>query len=473
MIDETNGNLTFKHVNEEETELKNNKKSKWKFILGGILLVIAIGVGLYIGYNKIVSNPVVIYKNAINGVYNVLSENVEELKKKTVNIDVANEPVMASLNLKFDSNMKELKSFTGLDYSLKVGFDSKNKKGIVEAGIRKNNKEVVNLLAALLDNNLYLKSEKLFNKIVNLGKYDIEELNLDSYISINNNNLKINYEDIKYILKQFKDMVIDSLDKDKFELTDQVITIRNKKMDVKKALYKLDKENMDRTLKYITEEILKDEKMLLILANLSGEDKEDIKTSLKDVEYDGEDVEVVLYTNRLGAVIAGVLEIDKKEILEFDYLDKMLNATVKDDSNKLVISESNDAINVVYTEKVKEVLNLKFYKLEENKFKMDYAIESNGAIIDGTVELIDKNNNKSDSAAGDFKFNIGINDEKKIDFTVEGSYEISKAPVTFNATDSVKVEDISEAEMMNIYTKLSEVLNELGLTDIGNLITGM
>ena len=35
-----------------ETHTFNNKRSKWKFIIGGLFVVVAIAVGLFVGYNK-------------------------------------------------------------------------------------------------------------------------------------------------------------------------------------------------------------------------------------------------------------------------------------------------------------------------------------------------------------------------------------------------------------------------------------
>ena len=203
MIDETNGNLKFEPVLEDNTELQNNKKSKWKFIIGGILLVVAIGIGLFIGYSKITSNPVIIYKNAINGIYNILNDNLEKIDKTAVNIDFSKDSVIGDLNFNLSSSLDELKPFTGIDYGFSVGLDNKNKKAMAQMKINKDNKEMLKVIMSLLNDNAYLKSDTLFDKIIDLGKMD---LNVSNYVSLNVNNLNIDYEDLQYILKELKEI---------------------------------------------------------------------------------------------------------------------------------------------------------------------------------------------------------------------------------------------------------------------------
>lgn len=469
MIDETNGNLKFEPVLEDNTELQNNKKSKWKFIIGGILLVVAIGIGLFIGYSKITSNPVIIYKNAINGIYNILNDNLEKIDKTAVNIDFSKDSVIGDLNFNLSSSLDELKPFTGIDYGFSVGLDNKNKKAMAQMKINKDNKEMLKVIMSLLNDNAYLKSDTLFDKIIDLGKMD---LNVSNYVSLNGNNLNIDYEDLQYILKELKEMIISSLDKDKFEVTDQVITIKNKKYNVKKALYNLDKDNMERTLKFIAKEISNNETLLEKFANLTHESVNAIKDNLKNVKYDGEDIQIVLYADKLGSIIAGLLNVDKKQVLEFDYLDKKINVAVMDDKNKLVIKEENEAVDIIYTEGVKEVCNIKVYNENEKELKIDYIFNVEGMKITGAIYIKDKSNQEN-SWSGDFKLEFKVDGEEKIDFAVEGDLSIKKAPFDIDVKNSVKVNDISADEYMSIYTKLGDVLKELGLSDFGNLLQGM
>lgn len=472
MIDDGNGNLSFNHVPDEGMELQKNKKSKWKFILGCFLVVVAIGVGLYIGYSKITSNPLIIYKNAINGVYNILNDNIKELEKKAPKVDLDKDSALINLNVKLDSNLKELEVLTKADYTLKVGLDNQNKKVMIDLGINKDNKQILNVMGALLNGKAYLKSEKIFNKTIDMGEYDLNDLKSNNYFPIDEANISLDYEGLEYALEKFRSMIIDSLDKEKFEVTDETLNIENKKYKVKKALYKLDKENMDRTLKFVAAGILKDDKLVNILASLSGKDKEDLKENLKNTAYDGPDIQVVLYADSLGVIIAGSLTNDKDYTLEFNYIDKMIKGSLISDNNKLVVNENKDTINVVYTEDNEEVFNLKFAKGSTNEFKVDYTFKADGAKVTGTLQVKDKNINDANKWAGDFNFKIAATGEEDFDLAIDGSYEIAKAPVVIDVSDSVKVSEISEEELMSIYTKLGEVLQELDF-DLTNLITGM
>ena len=140
-----------------ETHTFNNKRSKWKFIIGGLFVVVAIAVGLFVGYNKIYGNPINIYKNTINSVYKMLSDNLKEVEKNEFKVDLLEEPITLGLNVKLDSEMPELKNFSGIDYNLQMGLDVKNEKINVNLGAMENNKDIIKALYSFIDGNIYFK----------------------------------------------------------------------------------------------------------------------------------------------------------------------------------------------------------------------------------------------------------------------------------------------------------------------------
>ena len=267
MINETNELNGLNQLNENNgRDQAQNKKSKWKFIIGGLFIVIAIAIGLYIGYQKLNSNPTVIYKNAINGIYGALNNSIEEAKKNTTNLDIKKEPFTLNLNAKLESNMKKLKSFSGLEYNLSFGLDYSKEKGNLGLGIKDGNDSIINVLASVVNDTAYVKCDELLNRVINVGEFKFAD-NFD-FSQVNTTN--INYDNIEYILKSFKNILIDSLDVNKFTITNETIKIGNKEYDAKKVLYKLDKENLERTAKFIVDKMSNDEKLLQNIADLTN-----------------------------------------------------------------------------------------------------------------------------------------------------------------------------------------------------------
>ena len=204
-----------------------NKKRKWNFIIGGILVLLAIAIGLFIGYQKLNSNPVAIYKNAINGVYDILKDSLDELEKNTIKEVDVNKPIELDLTAKLESNMEQLKNFSGLNYHVNMGLDYNKKLANINLGIAEENSKLIDVLISAIDKNLYIKSDDLFDKVVSIGEYDIfKELSLEE---LETTKINVNYNDLDYVLKKMKTIIIESLDKDKFVLEEESIKIMLKK----------------------------------------------------------------------------------------------------------------------------------------------------------------------------------------------------------------------------------------------------
>ena len=143
--------LTSSKINHKE----KNRKGKIKFLICGFLVVISIAIGLFIGYKKLNNDPMSI---SINGIYKKLNNALKESKNKNfTTLDLTKDPFIVDLKAKLDSNMPELKPFTGLDYHLNVGMDLANKKMNMGLDIDENNNSLLNLVLSVIDKNIYLK----------------------------------------------------------------------------------------------------------------------------------------------------------------------------------------------------------------------------------------------------------------------------------------------------------------------------
>lgn len=460
--------LTSSKINHKE----KNRKGKIKFLICGFLVVISIAIGLFIGYKKLNNDPMSIYRDSINGIYKKLNNALKESKNKNfTTLDLTKDPFIVDLKAKLDSNMPELKPFTGLDYHLNVGMDLANKKMNMGLDIDENNNSLLNLVLSVIDKNIYLK---LYDKILDLGEEDIfGNMNIETYFKVNGNNAKFDYDNYMYILKEIKTIIIDSLDKNKFKMEETKITLNTKEYKVKKAIYNLDKENIERTITFINSKILKNEKLLKTIAESMGLKEEELKEKLKEeVNTNGiNDIKINLYADKLNNIIAGSVETENEEIIKFDCIDKKTNFVIAKDNQKLTVTaEENNNIVITFAEEYRELFKI---TIEENNknYKIPFTFNVEGNAINGILELNNISETK-ESLSVDFVFSLNTTiASEKIDFKIDGNYKISKKDLsTIDTTGSIKIENISEEEAMEIFEKLNSLFTKFGLNDLASSI---
>ncbi len=443
-----------------------NKKRKWKFLIGGLIFVIALAIGLFIGYNKLNSNPYVIYKDTINDIYKSLNKVLDESKKEALNIDVLNEPINIRAQAKLNSDMEELKLLNNLNYELQLGMDYKNKKGAVNLGISDDDSPIVKLLLTLANKKLLLKSEELFDKTIDFGEADVfKSINLDEI-----SNVSYDAKTIDTILVKEKNIIIDSLDKDKFKLENTKIKLDNKEQKVKKVTYVLDKENMERTLKYIVRETKKDEELLEALGKILGISGDEVKDKLDTVLDNKEyvDFNIILYVNMLNDVVAAELEKDGEILIKYENVHDLFKLNIGGEEatdGMLEITEEKEDI-LVKLQDGTEKLELKIGKDEDNK-NINFDIDVEGLVANGYLKLSNQKYSKA-KYSGNFEFKVeGKADKQDFDLKLTGSISIdsNKLP-EIDDKNTVYYEDLSESDMAKIYNNLINIAKKFNLTDL-------
>lgn len=442
------------------SQKEKNKKGKAKFLIIGFLVIIAIAIGLYVGYKKLNNDPLGIYKDTINGIYRKLNGVLKDAENKNMELDINEDPVTIDLKAKLDSNMIELKNFTGLDYRVSLGIDLKNKKMNTNLNIEENNNSLLNLALSIINNNIYVN---VFDKVIDLGKRDIF-----SNFNINSDSVKVDYDNYDYILKELKDILIKSLDKNKFKMEDANITINNKEYKGKKAIYNLDQENIERTLKFFRKSILKDTKLMEAIAESFNITSDELSSMLEEeIDYTSfEDIIINLYTDKFNNLIAGSIEIQNEGIINFDYIDNDLNINFDSDEDILKLQIKDNLITITYKENDIELFKI---SLEENNnnLKIPFTFNIENDNVYGSLEFNNIKTSKN-SASAEIKFSVKANIEgEDIDLTLTGSYSLSSADIkTIDPTGSEKLEDISEEEAIELFSKLSNILAKFGLEDL-------
>lgn len=330
-----------KDVSENMLEVKSNKKRKWKFLIGGFLLVIAIVIGLYIGYRKLNSNPVVIYKNLINDAYTLLSSDLKKVEKEEKDNKFQFDLDKA---YRFDMDMtsSELEDFK---INLGIGIDVKNEEGELDFDVIYSNESFVNGKVFLIDRNVYADVPKLTDKTISFGNVDFDSMienlpedfveNLDFDKAVN-----IDYQELDYIIKSMKNIIIDSFDKSKFNISKENVEVDGKEYKAKKIEYILDEENIKRTINFIVDEMLQDETLLSNIVKLTGKTMDQVKNKLdnyKNQDITGMETEkIVLYVDNFNNVLKVTLNVLDEEILE----------VINDKNGKYVLYAEEDGYSI-------------------------------------------------------------------------------------------------------------------------------
>ncbi len=457
-----------------DNEVTINKKRKWKFLGISLFLILAIAVGLYIGYKKLNSNPSTIYKEVINKGYSNISKYLKEYSKNEFDININNEPFILTLNTNLDSNIEDLKTFIDKKYELKVGLDMEKKLATLGANINTDEENILDI-AALLDNkNAYLKSAKLIDKIINLGEYKFfDELYIEpEFMNANS----FTCEDFDYILKNIKNSYIASLDKKSFELTKMNVNkepfIEDDYPDGKKITYTLDNDNLNKTLKIILNNIVKDDKMLEILSKIVKMSSDELKTSINEelkreklttLEY----LETAIYVDNFNNFLGLSLK-DSDDVINLTLKNDNLNLKISDENTSLIVETNNDDINIKFLENNESLIEFKINDSNSEDLDMDFVINAEESKLNGKLIL---NNiiNTTDKVAASYDINIKTALDTNY-LTLKGDFSLEKKELDlFDTSGTVKIDDLSEEEVTNMYVKIMDIMDEFGITDLLDL----
>ncbi len=447
---------------------RQNKKTKWKFIIGGLIIVLVLALLLFFGWRKISRDPIGIYNTAINEVYNYLEEKLDDSSDSKLNIDVLKDPVVLDLTTKISSNNKELKDLTKYTYDLSLGLDYNNEKGSIGLGLKDDDEAIVNILAMLQNKNIYLRSEELFSKAIKVGEYDL----FGELTSAFDTNYQVSYDtkDLEIVLDEMKTILSDSLSKDKFKLEDTTLNIKDKDYKLKKITYTLDKENAERTIKFIINKIRDNEKLKESLANILNYSSSTLNSELDYVidtldlsSYETINIEV--YTDIFNKPMAIYLKEGENTHIEYINVSTP-EVTIKSDT--LVMNITNEKINIKVIDGKEELLNASII-IKDKKWEISFKLTQDKDSINGSITLDDITmNSTKTSFESNFKLSLIVSiDGDKTTLDLDGKLSLTKKGLgSINPDSAVYYEDLTEEEIGELSTKLKGILEKLNLLDL-------
>lgn len=402
-----------------------SEKSKRNFLVPVIiLLVLALAVG---GVYYYFTNKGRIVKNLINNAY-------EKFDKLTFN-DKFNleQSILLSGDLSVNTNIPELQDLNSEKLNYVVGVDYTNKKMELGASLEENGAKLIDAAMYVLDNTAYISLNEDFDKLIKVAVEDFDDIFTIS------NDINLSEDDIKYIAKAYKNILIDSIDSKDFVKSSANITLDGKNTKVTKLSYDMTSQRAAKLVNSIIDGTLNDSKLLGILSNASGVSVDELKTELSSAKVSetssgSERITFDIYTKGfnnsfVGMDIQGIIQIRKNSdnvTIEAGMGAEKVSLVVKNLSDDSCVIELSSNIG---GEVINGSLSLTVKEIEKNVF-------------DGTV-IFDLNyDGTTFSATSNFNEKIGAN---IADIDVTGAVDSE----SLSESDLNKISETISSKFMN------------------------
>ena len=265
----------------------------------------------------------------------------------------------------------------------------------------------------------------------------------------------------------WKTILINSLDSDKFLTSEETINVNSKKIKAKKFTYLLDKENMERTINYIREEMIKDEELMEALSHIIGLSTSELEDALtEEIDYSNyEDIYINLYTNGGTKVIAGNIGTKEEAVIRFTNQDDIFNMFIGDEYTNFTIKNENNITDIAYNEYDEEIFALTITWEEETR-KLELTMDDYGDELNMIIEVSNMKYSKN-SISEDIVLKYNMNSYgEEISFELAGNLEITKEELeSIDVENSVNINTLNEEETQLIYDNLMNVLDKLNLSN--------
>ena len=436
MTQEENVVSTNETISTVDTASSNApKKNKLiPVIVVALVALIILAGGFYYYFSK----PSKIVTNIINTAY----ENFSDMIDKDVDFDIKKDSMLLTGNLTIDTSIDGLEDLKKDNVGYRIGLDYKNKKMEVGASLKENKKSIVDAILYVIDDEAFVSLKDDYKDII---KIDDADFDFSDAFEITDE-MEVSNEDIDYIAKEFKDILIDSMDMDKLEKSSDTIEIDGKDVKVNKITYDLDKDNVKDLMENFIDNTLENKDLLKKLSKLSDTDVDEIKDSLKDAKEDNEYEDM------------GELNIYTKGILN-----KVVKIELESDGTKFGVNFNKDN-NEIYAKDEDVNMTFTINEYSEEEVNVDYLIKVQDEKIKGNITFTAKEI-KDNKYEGKFSFDFKYGE---YDFKVSTDYklEIGAKVANIKTKDAVDYSDLDASEVNEITENITEKLEDTSLYDM-------
>ena len=466
----TLGNAQASQMPNQNNAPKNKGTIKIAIIVIAILLIGGLAFGVYALF--FAPSKTDMLKSAINDVYAGFSSSLEKLEKQKVDIDIFND----SLKLEGDfqiagSTFAKLKD-DKIDFTL--GLDYKNKLMEASGKLSEKNKDLLDGKIILKNNHLYLKSDSLLNNVYDLGSY-----NFDDHVDLGDLENDLNSvdlpsaSDIDFIVKEFKDALLNSLDEKNMKQEKVDLSINNTKVKATKITYTINKETMLKLAKNLATELNSNDNLKAKLVDIFKINKDDYQDALDAMQdekafdsFEGEG-EFSIYATGVTHQFAGAELIvkDGGKLAFYNSGDNAYFIFNEEESNEtLEITSVKEKdiydVRITMTEdnKAIEVAKLTIRKLTNEEIDLDYDLNIEDTKASGSLKLTGKQDNKNITGKVEFSVNY-TEDKEKYDVSFTANYKVTAGQkiATDNVSTAISSENITDEDMTKVKDKLTDL----------------
>ena len=447
-----------------ETSTPNKKGGKLFGIIAIVAVIVLIIGGLLLA-KSLLNSPKNVFKKAIEEGYKNVETGFEELEKIQDILDFQEHAIEVEGNIKGSTDVDEILEDLDVDelelsFSGKIGLDYKNELVQVEGKI-KGTKEELDAAAFLQENGAYLKTS-LYDKVIKLAdditdEFDFAKVKKELESEIGD--IEIDVKKYEELTRTVKDALINALDEKSMSKESTKYKVLGKEVKGTKYTYTLDSKSARKLTEKMINYLLKDKKFVKNLAEITGEDEEDIKEELEEMKDDAENIEldekikVNLYTRGLKNTLSGIEISEGKYFKAGYYTDgKNYELIFDDGAEKVTLTAEKEGkeYNLVAKVDKEKVLSGTIREFTKDKIDMDLDIE--GAKF--KVYLTDKI--EKNKMTGEFSLKITYEGESVAlegDYLIESKDKLEK----INTSDAVTSSEVDVEKLeKNIEEKIEK-----------------
>lgn len=433
------------------------KKNKGLLIFIGLIVVVLLGLLAYF-----VAFPFVIktFLNDPKNVYDVTITNLSKAINTSVDT-VFYDKAIYSIGVDLDTNIEGLETFSGYNYSARIGIDPELETLEYGYGIKdKYDKDYA--YSTYIKNGRVYERYSTFDGLLFLGDStdeandELKEL-FDDYKEFIE---KYGQNNTSYLYNKLAVLFIESIDESKLVKEDASISINNKVIKTINNKYLLDKENIKRTRKYILEGLMNDEKALEIISELEGTTTAELKVKMmEDIDKtvsDEEELVLSIYTYGTNSEVVG-LELQQAKDFKiqhffkdgnfntFIYVKSVVDQETTEKTYNIDGVRIGDVTNVTMMSDNKKYVTLKITDLENGK-SIDYNLHEEFFADEYNAQAVT-------TIAGNLTYKNDVNDKRNkytIDFSVKNKDDYLKTSIVFNIDWNSDIANINTADVATV-----------------------
>lgn len=479
-INNTNPNSTIENHNSVPNNTNINTKQNDDFMIKKekklwpiiLIIVIILIVGLVCGYYFIMMSPKNILSKTIDNMYSKVDKiykSINENKNKEESLKGVTEGnfIITTKSLNINGSAEY---YLGYDVS-----DENNIKAYLGASVKYNNADPVNGTIYLEKDMIYVLIKEIYNKALGINfKSKITDTTCNdstqtdcipessilnpSELFNEENKLYISVDDVKHITDLIKESLKKSINYDK--VTKSIKTDSGIYFE---TIYNFDSEEQDNVNKGIIDGLKNDDKTLEILAKMYGTTKEEVKKSFDSMDASlgpvkgnsttstDSDLKIVLHTG---------LTDNKLTYFELSGESAGLFTTINGEEITMELKESKDSKT--------PVISIKF---DNNSFSGEINIEEKSygesIVVPGlkiTFSVKETKKDKGSEVSSSFAIYSAKDlntPEISIAFTINDKQ--GEEMKTFDKSNSVMTDKLTEEEANKIAENLDKLLDRLGI----------